>query len=178
MLFKTRYNHEQQRNTSWSHWGQVLQRKNTLSMLQLPKTQVKSGFSSSLSPTHFSSPLRVLLASPFWFFHFPMYTDSSWRVPCRTSQAIFIFHHLWDGTWPLPIPVIWPCKMWDILGEGKTLAPAAPAREGSTSHRASSSCDRSLQCPDVFLSGNLWKGRKQPAARSQRWDRRKAMGKS
>lgn len=57
--------------------------KNILSVLQLSKTQARSCFSSSLSPTHFPNSLRVLLATPLWFISL---LSSSNRLQRKCTQ--------------------------------------------------------------------------------------------
>lgn len=93
--------------------------KNTLSMLQLPKTQVRSCFSSSLSPTHFPDSLRVLLAIPLRFISLLSPSD---RLQRKCTQ-----------------PPPWRCGLQDFTSH--VHLPASPRGHLAASH----SCALTLQ---------------------------------
>lgn len=138
--------------------------KNTLSMLQLSKTQVRSCFSSSLSPTHFPNSLRVLLATPLWFISL---LSSSNRLQRKCTQPPPWRCGLQDFTSHVHLPaslrwLLATSQSCDLtlqnVGEGQ--APAQPSHRRASSpckeerrvvqsfqqHWLLSSCERSLQC--------------------------------
>lgn len=170
--------------------------KNTLSMLQLPKTQVRSCFTSSLSPAHFPASLRVLLATPLWFISLLSSSDRLQRKRTEPSPPEMWLTGLYKprsassksemASCHFPFLPSDPEKCGMSWEKDKpphspaTISASSPCKGGGRvpQHWLLSSCERSLQRWKVLLSENHWRGRKQPVARYQRWEGRRVMGKS